>query len=130
MKILSATFIALVLAGATWVGSKQYQKHRRHVDCVERQAAFDRLMESIKQEAHEQIKIGTRKTAVSEFFTKHKMTFVITGSEASGTIYATGGCAPLGCGTDRVMIRVRVSVDADGTVTDEPNVDSMYWECV
>jgi hypothetical protein len=79
MKILSATFIALVLAGATWVGSKQYQKHRRHVDCVERQAAFDRLMESIKQEAHEQIKIGTRKTAVSEFFTKHKMTFVITG---------------------------------------------------
>lgn len=37
-------------------------------------------------------------------------------SEAIGISYSTGGCAPLGCGTDRLGIRVIVKVDEDGTV--------------
>lgn len=135
MNTLSLGIIALgvaLLVGAGWLGLRQYQKHRKHVDvdCVQRDAAFERQIASIKQDAHEQLKIGTTKASVSEFFKKHGMSFTMAESEASGISYSTGGCAPLGCGTDRVAIRVVVKVDEDGTVTAEPAVDYMYVDCV
>jgi hypothetical protein len=98
--------------------------------CQQRDAAFERKIESIKQDASEQLKIGTKKADVSKFFVKHNMPFAITGSEAIGTLYTTGGCAPRGCGTDRALIGVRVKVDADGTVTGNPYVGGMYVDCV
>jgi len=36
----------------------------------------------------------------------------------------------LGCGTDDALIGVRVKVDADGTVTGEPEVVDMYTNCL
>ena len=54
----------------------------------------------------------------------------MTGTEAIGTLYTTGGCSPFGCGSDRLLIGVRVRVDADGTVIGEPEVVSMYTDCL
>lgn len=133
MKALRLSIITLtagLLVGAGWFGLRQYQKHRRYVDCLQRDAAFDRRIENIKQDAREQLKIGTKKANVSDFFVKHKMKFDISELEASGILDSTGGCAPVGCGTDRVMIRVTVNVNSDGTVTSEPIVDYMYADCV
>lgn len=58
------------------------------------------------------------------------MPFTVTESEATGTLYTTGGCAPLGCGTDRALIGVRVKIDADGTVSGEPVIVAFYVDCV
>jgi hypothetical protein len=118
---------AIILVGVGWFGLRQY---RRHIDCQQRTSAFERRIETIKQDAHEQLKIGTRKADVNRFFTGHGIPFDITRSEAIGTLNTTGGCAPLGCGTDRALIGIRVKIDADGTVTDEPVVIGMYVDCV
>ena len=118
---------AVVIVGAAWFGIKQY---RRHIDCQRRDAAFERRIQNIKRDAHEQLKIGTKKADVNRFFTAHGIPFDTRGSEAIGTLYTTGGCAPLGCGTDRALIGVCVKLDADGTVTDEPVVVSLYEDCV
>jgi hypothetical protein len=84
-----------------------------------------------------QLKIGTKKADVTRFYTEHKIPFEVVswgfkdgGSEAMGTIETIGGCAPLGCGTDNALIGVRVKVDADGTVIGEPEVISIYSDCV
>jgi hypothetical protein len=118
---------AIIFVGVGWFGLRQY---RRHIDCQQRNAAFERRIETIKQDAHEQLKIGTRKADVNRFFIGHGIPFDITRSEAIGTLNTTGGCAPLGCGTDRALIGVRVKIDADGTVTGEPVVIGMYVDCV
>ena len=83
----------------------------------------------MKQDARELLKIGTRKAGVSQFFSEHGMTFSVLGSEAIGQLYTTGGCEPIACGTDRALIGVRVEIDADGTVTGEPEVVAMYVDC-
>ena len=106
------------------------QQERSKASCEQRNAAFERRIETIRQDAREQLKIGTKKVEISEFFVKHNMPFAITGFEAIGTLYTTGGCAPRGCGTDRASIGVRVKIDADGTVIGEPEVVDMYVDCV
>ena len=120
--------IAVVVIGSVgWFGLNQY---RRHMDCKQRNAAFERRIESIKQDAHEQLKIGTKQLDVTRFFTGHGIPFGITNSEAIGTLQTTGGCAPLGCGTDAALIGVRVKLDEEGTVTGEPTVVYLYTNCV
>jgi len=110
--------------------------------CRQRNEDITRRIESIKKDAHEQLKIGTKKTDVARFYTEHKIPFevvsmpfkdgesLVTGTEAIGTLYTNGGCPPSGCGSDRLLIGVRVRVDADGTVIGEPEVVSMYTDCV
>ena len=121
---------AIVVVGLGWFGVKQYR-------CQRRNAAFERRIGSIKQDAREQLKIGTKKADVARFHTEHKIPFEFVsrpfkegGSESIGTLYTIGGCAPLGCGTDNALIGVRVKVDADGTVIGEPEVVSIYRDCV
>ena len=120
----------IVVAGSGWFGVKQYH-------CRQRNVAFARRIESIKQDAHNQLKIGTKKADVARFYAAHKIPFEVVswpfkdgGTEAIGTLYTVGGCAPLGCGTDNALIGVRVKVDADGTVTGEPEVVDMYTDCL
>ncbi len=89
----------------------------------------------IKQDAHEQLKVGTKKDDVARFYTGHEIPFEVArfkdvGSEVIGTLYTIGGCAPLGCGTDNALIGVRVRVDVDGTVIGEPEVVDMYTDCL
>ena len=131
IKIVAAV---IFIVGVGWIGTKPYRtrlEQRRHaIDCEHRNTEFERRVDALKREAHERLKLGTKKTAVSQFFTEHGISLTIADSEASGILYTIGGCAPLGCGTDRVGIRVRVNVDADDTVTGEPAVDYMYVDCV
>jgi hypothetical protein len=100
---------AVVLAGASRFGWKQY---RKHIACRDRRAAFARQIKSIEQAAHEQLKIGTKREDVSRFFTERGISFAIVESKAFGTL-ETLGCAPFGCGTDAALIGVRVNLDSD-----------------
>lgn len=124
----------IAIAGVSWIGMKQYRTRlaqRRHaIDCEHRNAEFARRVDALKRDAQERFKLGTKKTAVSQFFTEHGIPFTIADSEASGILYTIGGCAALGCGTDRVGIRVRVNVDADGTVIVETRRSPPSGSCV
>lgn len=91
---------------------------------------FERRVESIKPDANEQLKIGTKQGDVARFFTIHDIPFHITKSEALGTLETIGGCAPLGCGTDSALIGVRVKLDETGTVVGEPSVVTLYTNCL
>lgn len=86
--------------------------------------------EALKREAHESLKIGTKKDAVIRFFQSQKIPVRFERNEAIGEIYTHGGCAPKGCGTDDMLLGLRVEVDAAGTVLSEPVVMSMFTECL
>lgn len=123
----------------------EYRNSRRHCccelvwrkalpRCQRRNAAFEQRIRNIEKDAHDQLKIGTKKTDVARFYTEHKIPFEVVswagGFQALGTLFTIGGCSPLGCGTDAALIGVRVKVDADGTVVGKPEVVSMYTNCV
>lgn len=86
--------------------------------------------EALKREARESLKIGTKKDAVIRFFESQKIPVRFERNEASGEIYIHGGCAPKGCGTDDLLLGLRVDVDAAGTVLSEPVVMSMFTNCL
>jgi hypothetical protein len=106
------------------------EQRRYEMYCERTNGEFTGRIEAMKQDAREQLKIGTRKAGVSQFFTEHGMTFGVRGLEVSGQLYTTGGCAPVGCGTDRALIGVRVKIAQDGTVTGDPEVVAMYLDCL
>jgi hypothetical protein len=116
---IAAAIVAI--AGVSWFGLRQY-------NCQQRHAAFGRRVEIIKDDAHAQLKLGTKKSDVARFFTEHNFPFTVFGSEASGTIQ-TSGCAPFGCGSDVAIISVHVKFDEAGDVTEEPTVVGMYTNC-
>jgi hypothetical protein len=121
---IGATIV--VIAGLSWFGLKQY---RSQIGCKQRSAAFARQIESIKHDAHEQLKIGTKKADVARFFAEHSIPFTFSESGARGTLL-TSGCAPFACGSDSALIGVRVKLDPTGTVTEEAIVIGMYTDCL
>ncbi|HEY2119083.1 MAG TPA: hypothetical protein VGH37_07860 [Candidatus Acidoferrum sp.] len=86
-------------------------------------------VESIKHDANETLLVGAKTGDVSRFFAEHGIPFEVVESEAIGTLY-TEGCGPLGCGTDRALIGVRVKLDSAGGVTEKPEVVGMYTDCL
>jgi len=125
ITIAAASAAIIVIAGACWFGLKQF---RSQIDCKRHRAELARQIESIKRDAHERLKIDTKRDDVSRFFAEHSIPFTIVESEAIGTLQ-TSGCAPLGCGTDSALIGVRVKLDRTGTVTGEPTVIDMCTDC-
>ncbi len=129
--IISTVSIAaaiVLVACIGWFGIKQYR-------CKQRNTTFSRRIKIVDQDAHKQLKVGTKKGEVTRFYSEHEIPFEVvrftdTGFETIGTLYTIGGCAPLGCGTDNALIGVRLKVDADGTVTGEPEVVDMYTDCL
>ena len=115
----------VVVAIVGWLGLKQY----RVAACRARGALFQSRVKSIEQDAYERLRIGTKRDDVSRFFAKHGIPFDTINSEAIGTPY-TSGCAPLGCGTDRALIGVRVKLNSDGTVAEEAKVVALYTDCL
>jgi hypothetical protein len=114
--------VIVVVVAVSWFGLRQY-------NCQRRNAAFGRQIEAIKQDAHEQLKLGTKKSDVSRFFAEHNISFNISESLASGFI-ETSGCAPFGCGSDAALINVRVKLDEHGAVTEEAQVVGIYTNCL
>lgn len=131
---ISIAAAGLVFAGSGCAGMKLH--------CRQRNADIAQRIESIKQDAQDQLKIGTKKADLARFYAQHKIPFEVvswpfkdgesevTGTEAIGTLYTNGGCPPFGCGSDRTLIGVRVRVGADGTVIGKPEVVSMYTDCL
>jgi hypothetical protein len=122
MRKFAVAVLGVSVAGATWLGIKQLR-------CKQRHEVFARQVEIIKRDASGELKLGTKKADIAHFFTKHSIPFTIVGSEAYGTLQ-TSGCAPLGCGSDRAIIGVRVKLDGAGAVAEEAVVVGMYTDCV
>jgi hypothetical protein len=114
--------VVVAIVGVCWFGL-------RECNCQRRNAAFGRHIETIKQDARAQIKLGTRKSDDARFFTEHNIAFNIADSLASGFIEASG-CAPFGCGSDAAVINVRVTLDDTGAATKEPQVVGIYTNCL
>ncbi len=133
MKRTILIVIAIVtIAAVSLIGLKQAL---RQIDCKKRNVAFSLRVKIVEQDARKQLKVGTKKDDVARFYTEHKIPFEVVsfkeaGSEAIGTLYTVGGCAPLGCGTSNALIGVRVKVDREGTVTGDPKVVGMYSDCL
>jgi len=87
---IAAAIVAI--AGVSWFGLRQH-------NCQQRNAAFGRQIETIKQDARAQIKRGTRKSDVARFFTEHNIPFSIVGPEVFGTPEAIGTLATSEKGT-------------------------------
>jgi hypothetical protein len=111
-----------VIAGAIWL-------ERRHLDCKRRSAAFVKQVEDIRRDAREELKVGANKADVARFYQEHGIHFFVSNSEATGTLL-TSGCSPLGCGTDEALIGVRVKLNEQGTVIEEPQVVDLYENCL
>jgi hypothetical protein len=103
--------------------------YRRRAACKERDAAYHARVERLERDAHEKLKIGTKRDAVASFFAENGIPVTFSADEASGTVY-TSGCAPKGCGTDAALLGLRVKVDDAGTVVSEPVVGALYSDCL
>ena len=122
MRKLAVAIVGIAVAGVAWLGIKQSR-------CKQRNEVFAHQVEIIKQDASEELKLGTKKADVIRFFAKHSIPFTIVGFEAYGTL-ETSGCAPLGCGSDRAIIGVRVKLDGTGAVAETAVVVGVYTDCV
>jgi hypothetical protein len=101
----------------------------QNASCKQRGAAYLARVEKLKREAHEKLKLGTKKDAVIRFFNENGIPVTFSLGVATGTIY-TKGCAPSGCGSDEALIGLRVKVNEAGTVVAEPVVGAIYTNCL
>ena len=101
----------------------------RSATCKQRGAALGARVETLNREAHETLKIGTKKDAVIRFFAENGIPPTFNRDEASGTIH-TSGCSPSGCGSNDAVLGLRVKVDEAGTVVSEPVVGAIYTDCL
>jgi hypothetical protein len=116
----------IVMAGLGWLALKL---GRAQIACTRRGAAYALRIKSIEHDANQELSIGTSSVDVSQFFAEHGIPMDVVESEATGTIY-TEGCGPVGCGTDRALIGVRVRLDSAGVVTEKPVVVGIYTDCL
>jgi hypothetical protein len=105
----------------------------RTAACKQREAALSTRVETLRRDARERLRVGTRKDAVIRFFAENGIPVEFVRDKAIGTIaigtIVTKGCAPASC-SDEVTLHLSVKVDASGTVTSEPVVDAMYTDCM
>ncbi len=118
-RIIAAAALSV---GIGWFGVK-------HFECKKRGMAFSGRINSLKQDAQNQLKIGTKNADVLRFFTEHGLQVSIVESQAFGSIQ-TDGCAPFGCGTDAAVISLRIKLDEKGNVNEEPRIVGMYTNCL
>ena len=119
-----ATFIAsaaLVLIGVTL--------YQRSMACKRRGLALEQRIETLKRSAQDRLQIGTNKDELIRFFEENHIPFTIEGNDARGSILSTG-CCPFGCGSDEVLIGVRVKLDEKGSVSSAPDIVAMCTNCL
>ncbi len=125
-RILLSATVGLVIVLLTWAC---LVNRRKNATCKQRGDAYAARVEALNREAHEKLKIGTRKDSARRFFAENGIPITFSTDEASGTIYTTG-CAPFGCGSDASLLGLRVKVDQAGTVVSEPYVGGLYTDCL
>jgi hypothetical protein len=126
-RVLPAATVGLVIVLLISSVGCLYRYHS--ATCKQRGHAYSERVETLKREAHEKLKIGTKKDAVILFFAENGIPVTFYRDEATGTIY-TSGCAPSGCGSDAALLGLRVKVDEAGTVVAEPVVGAIYTNCL
>lgn len=124
-KLLPAAFLLVVVL----LSSACPVNRRNSLTCNQRGDALRARVETLKREAHEKLRIGTKKDALIRFFGENGIPVSFSRDEATGTIYTTG-CAPSGCGSDTALLGLRVKVDEAGTVASEPVVGALYTNCL
>ena|ERR1700742_1007529 len=117
--------VVTIAVSATWLT-------RRHLACKRRSAAFSQQIADIRRGADEELKVGASKADVTHFFEKRGIQVFVTNSEARGTLYRTGiaECGTIVCSTDEALIGVRVKLSPEGQVAEEPQVVSVYTDCL
>jgi hypothetical protein len=125
-KLLPATGGLVIVLLINSVGCL-YRYHS--AACKQRGAAYIARVKTLKRDAREKLKVGTKKDAVIRFFTENGLSVTFNRDEASGAIH-TSGCAPSGCGSDAALLGLRVKVDEAGTVVSEPVVGAIYTDCL
>jgi hypothetical protein len=118
--------LSVVAVSVAWFGVTQYHSHIR---CAARNAVLREQVEKLKNDAHNQLRVGIKKAQVVKFFEEHQMRVTFGYGQAFGDIQTTG-CAPFGCGADTALIGVSVAVDSQGTVTGEPHVSGIFTDCL
>jgi hypothetical protein len=131
LKRLGKPLVMVLICVLGWLGPGRYRAWKA---CKQRGAAFAQRADLLKRDADHRLRIGTKKSEVAQFFAEHgiPVEFLEMGNTfvATGQIYSTG-CAPaFACGSDRVLLGLRVEVDALGTVTSKPQVVPMYTDCL
>ena len=103
--------------------------YQRAMACKRRGLALQQRIATLQRSAHDRLPPGTKKDEVVRFFEENQIPFAIEGDEASGTTL-TSGCCPFGCGSDDVLIGVKVKLDGDGSVMSEPHVGAICTTCL
>jgi hypothetical protein len=128
-QLISASVVLVVLV-VVLVRCDACVLYRYHsTACKQRGAAYAARVEKLKRDAHQNLKIGTKKEDVTRFFAENGIPLSFIEGEATGTIYTTG-CAPSGCGSDEALLGLKVKVDKAGTVISEPVVGAIYTNCL
>ena len=121
--------LPLATAGLVLITSVGCLYRYHSANCKQLGDAYRLRVGTLEREAHEKLRIGTKKDDVVRFFRENGIPVAFTRDEASGTIQTTG-CAPSGCGSDAALLGVRVKVDEAGTVVSEPVVGAIYTDCL
>ena len=96
--------------------------------CKQRGVLLDEIVQRLEKSAKAQLRIGSGKDSVIRFLNENGFKPEYIQNEIQGEVIVTG-CAPPGCGTDDVLVGVRVEVNGQGTVVSEPVVVTMYTSC-
>ena len=127
VKVGIAVVLAIVLAG--WIIFRW-----RSVACKQRGLALDHRVATLRREAHDKLKVGTKKSDVVRFFTQNGFSYndsvveIDNHNELEGYIFALG-CSDVGC-WDAAEIRIELDVDQLGTVQSAPVVKLVYPDCM
>jgi hypothetical protein len=103
--------------------------YQRAMACKRRGLALQQRIETLGRSAHDRLPVGTKKDEVVRFFEENQIPLMIQENEASGSIL-TSGCCPFGCGSDAVLIGVKVKLDETGTAISTPDVVAMCTNCL
>ncbi len=118
--------VVAAVAACAWFGITEY---RIHVACAARNGVLQRRVQKLRDDAHDQLRVGVNKAQIVRFFEQQQMQATFGYGVASGD-FRTTGCAPFGCGADTVVVGVSVAVDSQGTVVGEPHVADIYTDCL
>jgi hypothetical protein len=100
-----------------------------NASCKERERAYRERSEKLKHDALEKLVTGTKKDEVVRFFEEHGLPVTFARGVAQGEVFLEG-CAPPGCGSDRVILGLIVKVDDADTMIGEPIVGGIYTDCM
>jgi hypothetical protein len=87
--------------------------------------ALEHRLETLKREAHDKLKIGTKKSDVVRFFEQNGIPLTIDQESMRGSISALG-CSSPGC-WDAAEIRIKVELDESGNAKSEPIVNGIFY---